>query len=79
MDERLFGMLKRQGKAFDEDTTAAYMEHGGTPWLDGAHTVFGQVIEGMETVDAIAAVRVDRSSRPYEEISITGISVSTVE
>ena len=79
MDERLFGMLKRQGKTFDEDTTAAYMEHGGTPWLDGAHTVFGQVIEGMETVDAIAAVRVDRSSRPYEEISITGISVSTVE
>ena len=76
MDERLFGMLKRQGKTFDED---AYMEHGGTPWLDGAHTVFGQVIEGMETVDAIAAVRVDRSSRPYEEISITGISVSTVE
>ncbi len=79
MDERLFGMLRRQGKSFDAGTAAAYMEHGGTPWLDGAHTVFGQVIEGMEVVDAIASVRVDRASRPCEEISITGIAVRSAE
>ena len=79
MDARMFPMLKRQGKDFPEDAVSAYMEQGGTPWLDGAHTVFGQVIEGMETVDGIASVRVDRSSRPYEEISITGIEIMTVE
>lgn len=79
MDERMFPMLKRQGKTFSEDAVSAYMEHGGTPWLDGAHTVFGQVIEGMEIVDKIAAVKVDRGSRPYNEISITGITVKTAE
>ena len=79
MDERMFPMLKRQGKSFSEDAVSAYMEQGGTPWLDGAHTVFGQVIEGMDIVDKIAAVKVDRNSKPYDEVSITGMAVETAE
>ena len=79
MDERMFPMLKRKGKSFSEDAVSAYMEQGGTPWLDGAHTVFGQVIEGMDIVDKIAAVKVDRNSKPYDEVSITGMAVETAE
>jgi peptidyl-prolyl cis-trans isomerase A (cyclophilin A) len=38
-----------------------------TPWLDGKHTIFGQVVDGMEVVDAIAAVDRDPQDRPLEE------------
>jgi cyclophilin family peptidyl-prolyl cis-trans isomerase len=38
----------------------------GAPWLDGKHTVFGQVSEGMETVDAIEGTETDASDLPVE-------------
>ncbi|MBB5181968.1 peptidyl-prolyl cis-trans isomerase B (cyclophilin B) [Planomicrobium koreense] len=52
----------------------AYAELGGTPWLDGKHTVFGQVIEGMDVVDAIAAVD-KQQDRPVEDVTIDSIEV----
>ena len=54
-----------------------YRAEGGTPWLDGQHTVFGQVIEGMEVVDAIAAVETDENDRPLEEVTILSVTVTT--
>ena len=47
---------------------AIYTTSGGYPSLDGEYTVFGEVIEGMDVVNKIAAVRTDERNRPIEDI-----------
>lgn len=67
----------KEGSASDypEEITAAYEEMGGTPWLDGMHTVFGQVDEGMDVVDSIAAVEKGANDKPLEDIVIESIEI----
>jgi peptidylprolyl isomerase len=48
-----------------------YTSIGGTPHLDGAYTVFGEVVSGMEIVDQIAAVETDTNDRPVKDIPMT--------
>jgi cyclophilin family peptidyl-prolyl cis-trans isomerase len=48
-----------------------YKTVGGTPFLDGNYTVFGEVISGMEVVDKIAAQQVDGNARPIADIHMT--------
>ena len=68
-------MRDLEDNGFPADITAAYEALGGTPWLDFRHTVFGQVTEGMDVVDAIAAVEtvndVPRSDVIIESIGVT--------
>jgi peptidyl-prolyl cis-trans isomerase B (cyclophilin B) len=45
------------------------------PWLDGKHTVFGQVVDGMEAVDAIEALPTDSRDRPLEPAVIESIEL----
>ncbi len=47
-----------------------YATAGGAPHLDGAYTVFGEVVEGMDVVDAIAVLPCDRGDRPLKDIRI---------
>ena len=46
------------------------------PWLDGKHTVFGQVTDGMDVVDALEGLDTDRQDRPKEPAGITQLSVA---
>ncbi len=57
------------GFKFTEQQIATYTTIGGIPFLDAAYTVFGQVIKGLEVIDNIAAVKVNRAlgNRPVED------------
>jgi peptidyl-prolyl cis-trans isomerase B (cyclophilin B) len=46
------------------------------PWLDGKHTVFGQVADGMDVVDKLEATQTDGADRPVEPIGIASIELS---
>ncbi|MBE6287205.1 MAG: peptidylprolyl isomerase [Mediterranea massiliensis] len=59
---------------FTPEQIQAYTTVGGTPHLDGAYTVFGEVLEGMEVVDAIQKVKTDRNDRPEEDVVIKKIT-----
>ncbi|HEL1584371.1 TPA: peptidylprolyl isomerase [Streptococcus suis] len=50
-------------------------KNGGNPSLDGGYTVFGQVIEGMDIVDKIAAVETDSNDKPTSDVTINSIEI----
>ena len=55
--ERMQQMAQRMGIEYTEEQLNAYAEVGGTPHLDMQYTVFGEVVEGLDVVDKIAAVK----------------------
>lgn len=56
-----------------------FEEYGGTPHLVGGYTVFGQVIDGMDVVDAIAATSTDSNDKPLENVIITSVEIKEYE
>lgn len=65
---------KNPAKLTDEQRKA-YSTEGGTPHLDGQYTVFGEVISGMNVVDAIQKVETDRNDRPTEDVKIISVTI----
>lgn len=69
--EKLFGDSIRMTKEMED----VYTTVGGTPHLDGAYTVFGQVVEGMDVVDRIQHVERDANDRPLEDVRIIRVTI----
>ena len=78
-DDMLDQLRVADEKYYPTDCIENYEQLGGTPWLDYHHTVFGQVFEGMDVVDSIAAVKVDYfMNKPLNDVTIESIAIETV-
>lgn len=73
--QMLAQMDELKDSGFSAEVKESYQQLGGTPWLDFRHTVFGQVYDGMETVDRIAAAETGAMDKPVEDIRILSVTI----
>lgn len=62
---------RKENQKFTPEERAIYKTIGGVPFLDGSYTVFGEVVKGMQMIDNICTVKVDRNDRPLTDVKMT--------
>ncbi len=75
-DNTLSQMEKNYGKVYSDSFKEMYKTIGGTPWLDGGYTIFGQVFDGLDIVYKIQGVSTDASDKPYDAVTIESVKVA---
>ncbi len=70
-DRYLNSVTAQSGHRFTDEQKSVYKTIGGTPHLDGGYTVFGEVLDGFQVIDAIAAVKTGPGDVPITDIKMT--------
>ncbi len=68
-------MEQLKDNGFPQEVIDNYQKVGGTPWLDFHHTVFGQLINGADVLDKIAAVECGANDKPVDDVVINGVEI----
>lgn len=74
-DEQLNTISTKTNRVFSAEQRKVYTTLGGTPFLDGNYTVFGEVTKGMEVVDTIAQLARNAADRPNVDVRMLKVRV----
>ena len=67
--------FEEAGMTQPKNVQELYKEYGGTPFLDGSYTVFGQVFEGMDVVRAMGQVETDENDKPITQVQMESVRI----
>ncbi len=70
------GLLAMANAGPNTNGSQFFVTVAATPWLNGKHTIFGKVVEGMDVVEAISRVSTDRSDRPSDDVVLKRVEIS---
>lgn len=76
-DYMITDVMELRNAGVDDELVDYYKENGGAGWLYEAHTVFGQMIDGYDVLDAVAGVDADGNGSPDEDVIIESITLDT--
>jgi peptidyl-prolyl cis-trans isomerase B (cyclophilin B) len=74
-EEQLNTISTKTNRVFSAEQRKVYTTQGGTPFLDGNYTVFGEVTKGMEVVDTIAQLARNAADRPNADVRMLKVRV----
>lgn len=70
------GLLAMANAGPNTNGSQFFVTVAATPWLTGKHTIFGEIVDGMDIVEAISKVETDASDRPNTDIVVDRVEVS---
>ncbi|MBP5379831.1 MAG: peptidylprolyl isomerase [Ruminococcus sp.] len=75
-DDDYIKQLEDAGYMFTDNEKEIYSKNGGTPWLDGSYTIFGQVFDGLDIVFDVQNVETGDNDKPTKDVTIEYVKVS---